>query len=191
MEEGCRDPHRLPRIHRLARKLMSMRTCEDCGKDHSRRSGRCVACADSRRKAQQKQWREENHREYMRNWRIRNPEKNRAYDRSETAKAHRRERWLSSEGRAKGRFYAKRRYAKVEQQAKRRARNAVSNEIRSGRLIPPNLCEECNTDPGRGSDGRRLIRADHYLGYDEQHWLDVRWLCIHCDGKKERIGVTA
>jgi len=170
------------------------RTCEDCGKKHARRSARCAECAGLRREEQKKKWKEANpnyHTEYVRDWRKKNPEQNRAIGRSEAAKARRREWWLSDEGRAKGRDYARKRYAQSDQRKKRRARNAVATEVRAGRLIPPDLCEDCGETPGQGSDGRRLIRADHYLGYDEPHWLSVRWICVHCDGKKERVGGKA
>ena len=60
------------------------------------------------------------------------------------------------------------------------ARNAVNRAIKAGMLVPKEDCERC----GRHRSERRRLDADHYLGYDEEHWLDVLWLCRSCHGKE-------
>lgn len=67
-----------------------------------------------------------------------------------------------------------------------KARSAISRAIRAGRLVPPVVCQLCGKKPKPQIDGRRSIRADHYKGYSEQHWLDVQWICLACDGELER-----
>lgn len=61
---------------------------------------------------------------------------------------------------------------------KRRAYGRVRSQIIAGLLIVPETCELCDQNPGYGKDGRRLLQAHHYRGYD--HPLDVQWLCVQC-----------
>lgn len=46
------------------------------------------------------------------------------------------------------------------------ARNAVYYAVKSGRL-ERQPCEICGAP----------AEADHYMGYDREHWLTVRWRC--------------
>jgi hypothetical protein len=66
----------------------------------------------------------------------------------------------------------------------RKARAKVSHEVRVGRLVKPDNCflyspfyPLCK--------GR--IEAHHFLGYREEHWLSVKWLCSkhHAEADKE------
>jgi hypothetical protein len=59
----------------------------------------------------------------------------------------------------------------------------VDNAVRSGRLVRPETCSRC------GAGGR--IEAHHYLGYEPEHRLDVRWLCTACHGAAHREQKTA
>lgn len=43
--------------------------------------------------------------------------------------------------------------------------------VRTGKIIKPLKCENCNTIPKR-------LEAHHYKGYD--HPLEVKWLCTSC-----------
>jgi hypothetical protein len=72
-----------------------------------------------------------------------------------------------------------------EGKQKDRARRAVNQAIKNGKLVRPDSCQLCTRNPGLGSDGRFLVRADHYLGYEHEHWLDVQWVCPECDGALE------
>lgn len=79
------------------------------------------------------------------------------------------------------------RQSQVRQEASRRkslnkpeahaARTAVSNALRDGRMVKPDHCHY--DEPLDTLHGGRL-EADHYLGYEEGHWLDVHWTCRRC-----------
>lgn len=58
-----------------------------------------------------------------------------------------------------------------EEQDKYRARTAVSNALRDGRLIKPACCENCGSDK---------VLEGHHDSYLQSDWLAVRWLCIPC-----------
>jgi len=51
----------------------------------------------------------------------------------------------------------------------RKARSALDNAVRLGKIARPNICQICGviTKP----------EAHHWQGYDPDHWLDVQWLC--------------
>lgn len=55
---------------------------------------------------------------------------------------------------------------------KLRANRAVRTAVANGTLVRPSNCSRC------GHNGR--IEAHHYLGYSEDHWLSVIWLCKPC-----------
>lgn len=64
-----------------------------------------------------------------------------------------------------------------------RARQAVAYAIKAGRLvIQP--CSSCELAPKK-VNGQQRIEAHHHLGYSEEHWLDIVWLCQRCHGKAE------
>lgn len=54
------------------------------------------------------------------------------------------------------------------------ARAAVNNAVARGKLVRPSVC----TQPGCKNSGR--IEAHHWHGYDNEHALDVVWLCPKC-----------
>ena len=58
---------------------------------------------------------------------------------------------------------------KSENKDRVRARMALDGAVRYGKLIRGE-CEVCGTD--------KDIDGHHYLGYDKEHWLDVKWLCM-------------
>lgn len=64
-----------------------------------------------------------------------------------------------------------------------RARHAVSSAIRSGNLVRQ-PCSSCGLTPKK-VNGQQRIEAHHHLGYSEEHWLDIVWLCQRCHGQAE------
>ena len=58
---------------------------------------------------------------------------------------------------------------------KRKAQNAANNAVRDGKLLKKTSCEHC------GSEGKL---QKHHWSYEEEHWLDVVWLCTKCHGKE-------
>jgi len=95
------------------------------------------------------------------------------YDDGETARRHY-QRYRATQ---RYRQYTKERYHKMEPN-KKKARYTVSNAVRDGRLIRPNVCEKC----GRKDWGisRSMIEANHHRGYEPENWLVVEWLCTDC-----------
>lgn len=61
-----------------------------------------------------------------------------------------------------------------------KAHHAVEAAINQGTLARPEACELC------GSAGE--IEAHHHLGYAQEHWLHVQWLCVKCHAKQHRTG---
>jgi predicted HNH restriction endonuclease len=59
-----------------------------------------------------------------------------------------------------------------------RARLAVTHAIAAGRIVV-GPCSACELEPKK-VNGRQRIEAHHHKGYDEEHWLDVVWLCRPC-----------
>jgi len=71
-------------------------------------------------------------------------------------------------------------------QEKEKARACVKIAIERGEIVPPSICQVCGKSPKPLRDGRRALRADYYAGYEKEHQLDIRWICIDCDGKQLR-----
>ena len=57
---------------------------------------------------------------------------------------------------------------------KTKARKAVSNAVRDGRLIRPNHCESCF---------KECRPHGHYDSYKEEDWFKVDWVCKRCHRK--------
>jgi hypothetical protein len=59
-----------------------------------------------------------------------------------------------------------------ENAEKMRAHHAVRCAVKSGKLVRPEICSSC----------RRPCKAQahHHKGYQEEHWLEVEWLCAKC-----------
>ena len=62
-----------------------------------------------------------------------------------------------------------------------RAHTAVNDAIRRGKLVRPEICQDCKQPGHQFKDGRAAIQAHHHKGYD--HPLDVMWLCMQCHVK--------
>jgi len=52
------------------------------------------------------------------------------------------------------------------------AKNKVVNSLKSGKIKKPDKCDKCGA--------KTPLEAHHHKGYDEEHQLDVQWLCISC-----------
>lgn len=109
----------------------------------------------------------------VRNHREENIEKVRAYDRSRGNLPHRvaarKEYSMTPNGIAAAmRSQIKQR---KEHPEKYKAHGKVSNSIRDGRLIRPDKCSVC---------GMGCKPHAHHWSYDEEHWLDVEWVCVNC-----------
>lgn len=68
-------------------------------------------------------------------------------------------------------FLERQRKYRAEEPEKYRARNAVSNAVRDGRLFRPDHCTACGTS---------CIPEGHHPSYEVSEWLTVDWLCSSC-----------
>ena len=59
---------------------------------------------------------------------------------------------------------------------KKAAHNAINLAVKTGKLIRPDACSIC------GNNEVRII-AHHTDSYEEEHWLDVIWVCDKCHNK--------
>lgn len=67
-----------------------------------------------------------------------------------------------------------------------KARSAIRDAVRYGKVIKPDRCGKCGNVPARGSDGRSCIHAHHH---DYSKPLDVEWLCVKCHRKVTRVAI--
>jgi hypothetical protein len=106
--------------------------------------------------------------------------------RSESAKARRKELRQRPEQKEKERLYAIEYRKRPHVKAKNNARYAVNQAIAKGKIKRPENCENCGAEDNPLRDGRSGLRADHYLGYEKENHLKVRFICVSCDGKQLR-----
>ena len=117
------------------------------------------------------------HRQDMRDKRAANPEKYKDID----AKRFQNDpkvgaRHRAYQATAAGRVSMKKSHTKwiAANLEKRAAQVKVGNAIRDGKLIRPDICENC------GVTGKKI--QAHHEDYDKP--LDVNWLCIPCHRKR-------
>lgn len=60
---------------------------------------------------------------------------------------------------------------------RQRAGSLVKKAIESGALVRPTRCQQCAREVSY------RIHAHHHMGYEEEHALDVQWLCARCHTK--------
>ncbi len=113
-------------------------------------------------------------------------ERQREEKRSEKAKARRRGLRQRPEQKAKEAAYAREYRKRPEVKIKERARMAANAALRAGSLIRPKNCQSCDCQDTPLRDGRTGLRMDHHEGYSRENWLNVRFICINCDGKQLR-----
>jgi hypothetical protein len=61
-----------------------------------------------------------------------------------------------------------------------KARQAVSDAVKSGRLVRPTKCSTPGCDATE-------IEGHHHRGYDRENWLDVVWLCYKHHSEQEYV----
>ena len=61
----------------------------------------------------------------------------------------------------------------------------LSNAVRDRRLIKSNVCEKCGVKD-HDDNRRNQIEAHHYLGYEKENWLKVKWLCVVCHKEEDK-----
>jgi len=80
---------------------------------------------------------------------------------------------IEFEGRADAKFCSPRcrvgwnRKTSIIHPISRKAHDAVSRAVKTGKLTPI-PCEVCGKEPSE---------AHHYKGYEQENWLEVKWLC--------------
>lgn len=79
------------------------------------------------------------------------------------------------------------RNARPEEKIKNAARNKLRQAVYDGRVLRPLKCERCNQLGGFAKDGRSLIQADHHHGYENDHALNIWWICKSCDTEIEKL----
>ena len=108
--------------------------------------------------------RREAHALYNREWNTQNIERRREQNRASRQKNC-----------AKAREY--RRNYHCEFGFKDQARKAVFDAIAAGSLVRPDRCSDCGKECK--PDGH------HHLGYEQENWLSVQWLCRTCHRKAD------
>jgi hypothetical protein len=143
------------------------RACPKCGEVHTASGfyiqhggdGRTRVCKECIKKG-------------VREYRERNIEKVREYDRERGQLEHRKE-----ANRARAHLYSNRPAApwRAKNIEKYKAHCAVNNAVRDGKMLKPHQCERCGAPPP--------IHG-HHDDYGKP--LDVMWLCQPCHGKRHR-----
>lgn len=106
--------------------------------------------------------------------------------RSESSKKRRNELRLDPERKEKERLYAIEYRRRPEVKLKNNARYSVHFALSKGIIKRPLNCELCGCLDIPLKDGRSGFMADHYLGYEKENWLKVKFICLSCDGKQLR-----
>lgn len=88
--------------------------------------------------------------------------------------------------REKEKIYAREYRQREEVKLKNRARGAVKYALSQGIITRPESCQKCGAEDVKLKDGRSGLRADHHNGYNEEHKLDVLFICLKCDGQQLR-----
>jgi len=106
--------------------------------------------------------------------------------RSERVKAHRRELRSSPEHREKEAAYIREYRKRPEQIIKNKARSRARFGLINGIIVRPDCCDVCKQPDKKLRNGKSGLRMDHYMGYDDEHAMIVRFICVTCDGKQMR-----
>ncbi len=60
---------------------------------------------------------------------------------------------------------------------KHKAQRVVNNALRDGLIVRPTTCSCCE---------KECKPQGHHWSYDEEHWLDVIWLCTRCHADEHK-----
>jgi hypothetical protein len=154
--------------------MSALKKCLKCGmtkprsefnKDKQKKDGLRPSCRSCRRIENQRDYKRHKETRLRKNkeWRQRNPE--RAATIGIRWKKENPERWAAILARANRRREEK-------HPLKKRARRKANYAVKIGKLVRPDGCESC------GEKAKTTMH--HYLGYEEDHWLDVIFLCGDC-----------
>lgn len=102
--------------------------------------------------------------------------------RTDTVKSRRKELRQRPEQKEKDRLYAIEYRKRPEVRLKNKARESVKFALINGILKRPSNCECCGNIDTPLKDGRSGLRADHFLGYEKENHLKVKFICTKCDG---------
>ena len=163
-------------------KPIMMKTCTKCGANKELSEfGLCRANKDGL-----KGWCKECCREYRKGYqqtiagkeaiRKGNQRRNRKYEQSDARKESRRKYSQTDKGKEANRKRDRKHCLLHPEKIK--ARNAVSNALKTGRLTRPNHCESCYCEG---------FIESHHESYEEEKWLDVEWLYKECHTNKGSI----
>jgi len=153
-----------------------MKRCNKCGEEkplseyHSQRASKdghkpsCKTCVKAYNAARY-QKNKEHMRRVCREWKMRNNDKIRGYNRASYEKDPERFRAYSKKSREKD-------------PQKVAARGALHNAIRRGDIVRSETCEWCD---------KKCATAGHHWSYLEEHWLDVEWICPKCHTIVHRV----
>jgi len=132
-------------------------------------------------------------KEYQNNWKKEQRKVNSEYAQkarlaknSQVTKKRRKELRQRKESKEKEMLYQREYRQRPEVKAKNKARHAAKAALINGILKRPDHCELCKTKDTPLKDGRTGLRADHYLGYEKENYLNVKFICVKCDGKQLR-----
>lgn len=126
-------------------RIIHSKQCIQCGKTFNSKRSDAKYCSAYCRQE-----------EYNKKWRLLNPNY-----------------WINYYKNGRGVDVQKKRHEKHPMH--RKARTAVSNALRLGKIIKPAVCQVCGC--------HEKLEAHHWKGYSQEYWLDVQWLC-HSDHLK-------
>ena len=132
-------------------------------------------------------------KQYQNDWKKRQRELNTPYaqrqriaKRGESVLKQRRLNRQTPEQKEKERLYQIKYRQRPDVKLKAKARYTARWAFIKGIIKRPNNCDICNKPDAPLIDGRSGLRMDHYLGYEKENWLKVKYICVECDGKQLR-----
>lgn len=116
-------------------------------------------------------------RQYLKNWRAKNPDKEKEYRKTRAPKQKEYyEKWYKENGRSRADDYQEKIYEYQQEHPDRvKIQKAVKLAIKAGKIIRPDICPKC---------GRKARIQAHHFNYE--HFMNFVWLCASCH-KKEHL----